>query len=257
MNRRLRVVTLNIHKGLSQFNRRMVIHDLREGLRALDPDLVFLQEVQGLNDRHALRFAGWPGSPQHEFLAEERWQHSYGRNRVYEHGHHGNALLSRFPILSSENHDVSDSRFERRGLLHTVVTIPGWRRNLHCFCVHLSLHERGRGRQLDAIAARLEALAQTDAPIIVAGDFNDWRQRATRVLEHRLGMTEVSYAASGRHLRTFPSLLPVLQLDRIYVRGFEVIGSRVHRGKPWSLLSDHLAVSAEIARAPASGDRRA
>ena len=77
------------------------------------------------------------------------------------------------------------------------------------------------------------------------------------MLEHRLGMTEVSYAASGRHLRTFPSLLPVLQLDRIYVRGFEVIGSRVHRGKPWSVLSDHLAVSAEIARAPASGARRA
>ena len=45
----LRVVTLNIHKGLSQFNRRMVIHELREGLRALSPDLVFLQEVQGLN----------------------------------------------------------------------------------------------------------------------------------------------------------------------------------------------------------------
>ena len=53
----LRVVTLNIHKGLSQFNRRMVIHELREGLRALDADLVFLQEVQGLNQRHTLRFA--------------------------------------------------------------------------------------------------------------------------------------------------------------------------------------------------------
>jgi len=62
---RLRVATLNIHKGLSHFNRRMVIHDLREGLRALDPDLVFLQEVQGLNHRYALRFAGTPSMPQH------------------------------------------------------------------------------------------------------------------------------------------------------------------------------------------------
>jgi endonuclease/exonuclease/phosphatase family metal-dependent hydrolase len=121
-------------------------------------------------------------------------------------------------------------------------------------CVHLSLHERGRRRQLDAIAARLEALAQTDAPIIVAGDFNDWRQRATKVLEQRLGMTEVSYAARGRHEATFPSLLPLLRLDRIYVRGFDVVGSRVHRGPPWSLLSDHLAVSADIARS--GGGRR-
>ncbi len=249
MSARLRVVTLNIHKGLSRLNRRMVIHELREGLRVLDPDLVFLQEVQGLNERHALRFAAWPGTPQHEFLAGADWKHAYGRNAVHAHGHYGNALLSRFPILSSENENVSDHRFERRGLLHTVVTIPGWRRNLHCVCVHLSLHERGRRRQLDAIAARLEELAGKDLPIIVAGDFNDWRQRATRVLEGSLGMTEVSVAAGGRHARTFPSALPLLHLDRIYVRGFKVLGARVHRGVPWSLLSDHLAVSAQITRA--------
>ena len=246
---RLRVVTLNIHKGLSQFNRRMVIHELREGLRALSPDLVFLQEVQGLNQRHALRFAAWPGEAQHAFLAGEELRHVYGRNRVHQHGHYGNAVLSRFPILSAENEDISDHRFERRGLLHTVVKVPGWKRNLHCICVHLSLHERGRGRQLEAIALRLEELADKRLPIIVAGDFNDWRQRATRVLEQRLGMTEVSVAAGGRHQRTFPSMLPLLRLDRIYVRGFKVLRSQVHRGAPWSLLSDHLAVSAELERA--------
>jgi len=249
MNRKLRAVTLNIHKGLSQFNRRMVLHELREGLRALEPDIVFLQEVQGLNQRHALRFASWTGAAQHEFLAGGRWEHAYGRNAVYEHGHHGNAILSRFPILSAENQDVSDHRFERRGLLHTVVTVPGWRRNLHCVCVHLSLHERGRRRQLDAIAARLEELAAKDLPLVVAGDFNDWRGRATRILEKSLGMREVSVATRGRHARTYPSALPVLRLDRIYVRGFEVLGARVHRGAPWSLLSDHLAVSADLKRA--------
>ena len=248
MSETLRVVTLNIHKGLSQFNRRMVIHELRDGLGALDPDLVFLQEVQGLNDRFALRFGGWPGA-QHEFLAGDRWRHVYGRNAVYDHGHHGNAILSRFPFVSFENEDVSDHRFERRGLLHTVVSVPGWRRNLHCVCVHLSLHERGRSRQLEAISGRLEELASRDLPIIVAGDFNDWRHRASSILEKRLGMTEVSLARHGRAARTFPSLLPLLRLDRIYVRGFKVVSSQVHRGKPWSLLSDHLAVSAEIRRA--------
>ncbi len=140
----LRVATLNIHKGLSHFNRRMVIHELRDGLRALDADIVFLQEVQGLNQRHMLRFEGCPPEGQHEFLAGEEWQHAYGRNAIYDHGHHGNAILSRFPFVSFENHDVSDHRFERRGLLHCVVAVPGWRRNLHCVCVHLSLHQRGR-----------------------------------------------------------------------------------------------------------------
>ena len=249
MSAGLRVATLNIHKGLSQFNRREVIHELREGLRALDPDLVFLQEVQGLNERHALRFATWPRAPQHEFLAGGDWEHAYGRNRVYEHGHHGNAVLSRFPILSSENADVSDHRFERRGLLHCVVSVPGWRHNLHCVCVHLSLHERGRRRQLDAIGERLEVLAAREAPIIVAGDFNDWRERATAILERRLGMTEVSSIYGRRAGRTFPSAMPLLRLDRIYVRGFSVVRAQVHRGAPWSRLSDHLAVSAELKRA--------
>src|SRR6478735_7345671 len=246
---RLRVVTLNIHKGLSQFNRRMVLHDLREGLRGLAPDVVFLQEVQGLNQRFALRFAVSPPGSQHEFLAGDDWQHVYGCNAVYDHGHHGNAILSRFPFLSSENTDVSDHRFERRGLLHSVVSVPGWRRNLHLVCVHLSLHERGRNRQIEAISGRLEELASRDLPIIVAGDFNDWRHRASSILERRLGMTEVSLARFGRAARTFPAMMPVLRLDRIYVRGFKVVASQVHRGKPWSMLSDHLAVSAELERA--------
>jgi len=172
MTEAIRVVTMNIHKGLSQFNRRMVIHELREGLRTLAPDLVFLQEVQGLNERHAVRFPAWPNAPQHEFLAPSDWHHAYGRNRVHHHGHYGNAILSRFRILSTENEDVSDHRFERRGLLHCVVEVPGWRRNLHCVCVHLSLHEGGRGRQLDALGARLEVLCGHDEPIVVAGDFN-------------------------------------------------------------------------------------
>jgi endonuclease/exonuclease/phosphatase family metal-dependent hydrolase len=243
---RLHVVTLNLHKGLSQFNRRVVIHDLREGLRALHADLVFLQEVQGLHERHARRFAAWPSAPQYEFLAENHWRHAYGRNAVYDHGHHGNAILSRYPILSIETENVSDHRFERRGLLHCVVAVKGWRRNLHCVCVHLSLHERGRRRQLDAIAERLNDLASRNLPIIVAGDFNDWRHRASAVLEERLGMNEVSIARHGRAARTFPSLFPMLRLDRIYVRGFEVVSSQVHRGAPWSMLSDHLAVSAEL-----------
>jgi endonuclease/exonuclease/phosphatase family metal-dependent hydrolase len=249
MTREIRVATLNIHKGLSHFNRRMVIHDLRDGLRTLNADIVFLQEVQGLNQRHTLRFASCPPQPQHEFLAGEDWKHVYGRNAVYDHGHHGNAILSRFPFVSFENHDVSDHRFERRGLLHCVVAVPGWRRNLHCVCVHLSLHERGRNRQLEAISGRLKELASNDLPIIVAGDFNDWRHRATAILERRLGMTEVSVAHGGRAPRTYPSILPLFRLDRIYVRGFEVASSRVHGGKPWSMLSDHLAVSAELKRA--------
>src|SRR5437870_6391461 len=101
------VVTYNIHKGVSQFNRRMIVHELRERLRGMNPDIVLLQEVQGDHMRHAARFRDWPARPQYEFLADANWSEVvYGQNAIYEHGHHGNAVLSRFPVLNAANQDI-------------------------------------------------------------------------------------------------------------------------------------------------------
>ena len=244
----LRICSYNIHKGFSQFNRRMVVHELRERLRSLDVDLVFLQEVQGLNVRHRVRHADWPQQPQHEFLAEDNWgQTAYGRNAVYDHGHHGNAILSRHDILSTANEDVSAHRFESRGLLHCEVSVPEFAAPVHCVCVHLGLTAGGRRRQMQALADRMERLAPNGSPLIIAGDFNDWRNHADELIGARLRLTEAFGVNRGRPARSFPSVLPFFRLDRIYVRGVRVLDSRAHRGRPWSLLSDHLALSAELA----------
>lgn len=246
---KLKVCTYNIHKGFSQFNRRMVVHELRDRLRALDVDLVFLQEVQGLHMRHEIAHENWPPHPQHEFLAHDVWhQTAYGRNAVYDHGHHGNAILSRFSILSEHNQDVSDHRFERRGLLHCVVALPELAEPVHCVCVHLGLMAGSRRRQMEALAERMEQLAPDGAPLIIAGDFNDWRNRAEDLLARRLGLTEVFHQGCGRVAKSFPSRAPVLSLDRIYVRGFEVARADVHCGLPWSRISDHAALTAELGR---------
>ena len=143
----LHITTFNIHKGFSQFNRRMMVHELRERLRHLNPDLVFLQEVQGLHLGHAENHHNWPVAPQHEFLAEDVWGASaYGQNMIYDHGHHGNAILSRFPILDAHNQDVTHLQFERRGLLHCRVQLPEGPA-AHCVCVHLSLFGYSRRRR--------------------------------------------------------------------------------------------------------------
>ncbi|MFN7087166.1 MAG: endonuclease/exonuclease/phosphatase family protein, partial [Burkholderiales bacterium] len=119
MNRILRVATYNIHKGFSPFAHRMAIHELRDKLRGLDSDVVFLQEVHGNQERHAARYENWPDIPQYEFLADSVWQDfAYGKNAIYDAGHHGNAILSRYPIKRWDNEDISSHRFERRGLLH-------------------------------------------------------------------------------------------------------------------------------------------
>lgn len=104
----LRVLTVNAHKGFGFLNRRFILHELREAVRAVAADVVFLQEVLGSHAHHARRYKDWPATPQYEFLADTIWtQHAYGRNAVYPHGDHGNALLSRFPIRSYANHDAS------------------------------------------------------------------------------------------------------------------------------------------------------
>lgn len=242
----LHVATYNIHKGFSQFNRHMMVHELRERLRHLDPDIVFLQEVQGLHLHHAARHATWPQAPQHEFLAETNWQCSaYGCNVIYDHGHHGNAILSRFPILDTHNQDVTHLQFERRGMLHCRIALPDGS-TAHCVCVHLSLLGHSRKWQMAALADYLEGLADQDAPLIIAGDFNDWRNHADTYLVPRLGLTEVFGGNSGPPVRSFPAALPLFRLDRIYVRGFHVKGTEVHHGRPWSMISDHAALSAHL-----------
>ncbi len=244
----LRITTYNIHKGFSQFNRRMMVHELRERLRHLDSDIVFLQEVQGLHLQHASNHDDWPEQPQHEFLAEDVWHATaYGKNVAYDHGHHGNAILSRLPIVGSHNQDVTHLQFERRGLLHCRITLPDGA-EVHCVCVHLSLFGRSRVRQMTALASYLDSIAPDGTPLIIAGDFNDWRNRADDVLAQRLGLTEVFCGAAGRPVRSFPSGLPLFRLDRIYVRGFGIERAEVHFGAPWSKISDHAALSAQLIR---------
>ncbi|MCS6786934.1 MAG: endonuclease/exonuclease/phosphatase family protein [Thiobacillaceae bacterium] len=243
----LRITSYNIHKGLSFFNRRVVVHEVRERLKAINADIVFLQEVQGHHARRMHRYQEWPASPQHEFLAGDVWSDcAYGRNAVYDHGHHGNAILSRFPILRWENEDISAHPFERRGLLHCELAVPGLGEPLHAICLHLALNESGRRKQLQQLSQRIRRMVPDGAPLIIAGDFNDWRQRAGRYLAGELGLKEVFEVTHGHPARSFPAALPIFPLDRIYVRGFSVAAAHVMQGPDWGRLSDHAPLLAHL-----------
>lgn len=241
----LKLLTLNTHKGFTQFNRRFVLHELREAVRAVSADIVFLQEVIGVHARHAARQASWPAQPQYQFLAEAIWGSvAYGRNAVYESGDHGNAILSKHPILHWRNHDISLNRIERRGLLHCVLEVPPGRA-VHVICTHLSLREPHRLRQFHQICSLIAAEVPADAALFLAGDFNDWRGNAHHILEREAGLREAFVDGHGQAALSFPARWPLLQLDRIYFRNARVEHCRTLRERPWSRLSDHLPLYAE------------
>jgi endonuclease/exonuclease/phosphatase family metal-dependent hydrolase len=241
-----RVLTVNTHKGFDTFNRRFILHELREAVRAVKADVVFLQEVLGEHARHAAEVSGWPDAPQYEYLADALWSDmAYGRNAVYPHGHHGNALLSRFPIRFHVNHDASQPGDEGRGLLHCVLEAPGGQ-PVHAMCVHLGLRESHRRQQLAQLCALVKDEVPPDAPLVVAGDFNDWRLTGHQLLTDCVDLREVFVEAMGRPARTFPARWPVLRLDRIYARNAHAHGPLALPRRPWSHLSDHAPLAAEI-----------
>lgn len=244
---RLKVLTYNIHKGFTAAGRAFVLEGMRRAIERLDCDLAFLQEVVGAHRRHAHRVKGWAREPQAEFLAQRGWPFVvYHKNRTHRHGHHGNAILSKAPVLHSEHVNISTNPFEKRGLIHSVLAWPEPGRRLHAICVHLDLLEGGRRKQVGDILARLSEHVPAHEPVIVAGDFNDWRKSISPIFRAEAGLVEVFEEATGKHAPSFPGRFPILPLDRIYVRGLSVDLAVPPRGKDWGKLSDHAPLAATL-----------
>ncbi|NHZ88338.1 endonuclease [Massilia sp. CCM 8733] len=266
---KIRVATYNIHKGVSSIRSTPRVLALKKAIAQFDAEVVFLQEVQGKHDRNSAKFGDesrghrhWPERAQHEYFAGDSHHSAYGMNAVYDHGHHGNALLSAYPIGGTHNHDVSDHAYEQRGILHCILDTP--KCQVHCYVVHLGLFESGRGRQTQALIDCVKASAPNGEPVIIAGDFNDWRNTLSDKLRNELGVVEVFdelgarsrlgdlvRSFSGREkavtpARTFPAALPFFRLDRIYVRGFKVDAAEVLHGTLWAKLSDHAPIVANL-----------
>ena len=167
---------------------------------------------------------------------------------MYPAGHHGNALLSKYPIIKTTNQDVSAHATEDRGMLHCEINMPNWDAPLHAICVHLGLFAHWRRQQLVAVAEYIEQHVPHHEPLIVAGDFNDWSTRSARAFAIRLHMHEVFEHHQGKAARSFPSWLPMLKLDRIYVRGFHVKHVEVHSGAHFVKVSDHAILTATLTK---------
>ena len=237
----LRVATYNIHKGVQGLGpaRRLEIHNIGHAVEQLDADLVCLQEVRKLHRREERYFTRWPELPQAEFLCPEGYSAVYQTNATTKHGEHGNALLTRWPVVSHRHEDMSDHRFEQRGMLHVELKVA--RRLVHVIVLHLGLIAGSRLRQIEQMGRFVQREIPRREPVIVAGDFNDWGSKL-RPTMNELGFHDFI----GVRALTYPSRLPLTQLDYVYARGLKPVGMEIPRGRIWWRMSDHLPLIAHF-----------
>jgi endonuclease/exonuclease/phosphatase family metal-dependent hydrolase len=233
----LRVITYNIRKGKGSNGRSAIeMTALGAALAPHDADLVLCQEVF-----HSTRNGAWQSSHLAEAMGLESY---YGANKFRSIGHHGNTTLTRLKVERFVNHDISTNRIERRGALYVRLDIDGT--PLHVWNVHLGLNGWQRLSQVKRIAATLGELCKPGEAVLLAGDFNDWRRELDKVVVDELGFRNAFANGGPEAARTWHAKRPVFALDRIYVRDAEVALAQRLEGEPWSALSDHLPLLAEL-----------
>ena len=240
---RLKILTYNVHKCTGGVDRRYAPERVAAVAGHYQPDLLLLQEVaqQGSWYRHERQvdvLGDALGLRHRAYFVDVR----FGPRR----GEYGNAVLSRHPITSTENVDLTVGGRKARSVLHARLRVgmPGHHsRTLHVFNMHLGLSQRERLQQLERfLACRPFHGLHPRTPVLVAGDLNDvWGTLGRTTLE------PAGFRAMPTPLRTFPAWGPVRALDSLYVRGdLEVVDVRTPRLALARLASDHLPLVADV-----------
>ncbi len=242
---RLRILTYNIHKCIGGLDFRYRPERVLQTIAHYEPDIVMLQEVDDM-----VRRSNW--DRQVDLLGREiglRHRTWFPNVKIRAGGEYGNAILSRFPIMSTENIDVTRGWRKPRSVLHARFRVrpenaKGRRtRTVHVFNMHLGLAESERRWQLERfLASRPFAGLHGRTPIIVAGDFND----VYGTLGGQL-LAPAGFAGAPKPVLTFPAYAPIRALDSIYVRG-DLQMNRVFRSqlKVAKVASDHLPLGADL-----------
>ena len=248
----VRVVSWNVHKCVGGLDRRYDPQRVAAVIAQHDPDLVLLQEVAQHGrwhnrDRQVDVLGDALGMRYRSYFVNVR----FGPRR----GEYGNAILSRTPLTTSENLDLTLPGRKARSVLHATVRLSmpaGGSRTLHCFNLHLGLSEKERREQLRTMLAFPHlAHIHRDTPVLVAGDFNDVYGSLGRRL-----LVPAGFRSRHPAPRTFPAWTPVRALDGVFVRGdCELTSLGRGRSKRARTASDHIPLIADLRVLPAAHAR--
>ncbi len=226
INHLVEIATYNVHRcigldGLCHPDRIAAV------IKELSVDILGLQEVESC----ALAL---DGLNQTEYLARASgFNFVPGPTVVRGNSSFGNALLTRFPVQEVRQIDLSMPGREPRGALDVDLDCYG--KIVRVIVTHFGLGPQERKRQVGRLLDILTGNHRR--PTILVGDLNEWIPRA-----YSLRALRDAFSRTPR-LRTFPSRLPVLPLDRIFVWPHEtLLKVKVHMTRLARIASDHLPI---------------
>lgn len=225
---RFTALSYNVHQCIGT-DRRREPGRIVKVIRETGAQLIGLQEVDSRVGR---------GSPQMEYLSE-----TLGLTAVpdpaIEHpgGYYGNVLLTDCPVLENRRADISVRGWEPRSIIDATLDMQG--RPVRVVLTHLGLNPSERRFQVDRLIETV--CEQTSGLVVVLADINEWFPLSSRLRS----MHECLGKAPGPP--TFPSRLPILALDRIWVRPRDALRDiSVWKSPLARVASDHLPVKADI-----------
>jgi endonuclease/exonuclease/phosphatase family metal-dependent hydrolase len=237
--KQFRVVTYNVHKcrGLDRRVRPTRIVDV---LREVNADIIALQEVVSVEEKT-------PEENQAHFIATALGlDYRLGETRRLKGGAYGNVIISRLPIISTCNYDLSQPGREERGCLRADLEVHK-SLTLHFYNIHLGtayLERRRQARQL--LDGDMLKNPGSTGMRIVLGDFNEWTRGLTTKLLSRHFESVDARLHLGRS-RTYPGIMPFLHLDHVYFdRTLKLKGAALHRSRAALIASDHLPIIADF-----------
>jgi endonuclease/exonuclease/phosphatase family metal-dependent hydrolase len=204
-------------------------------LRALEPDIVALQEVDDRVERSG-------GVAQHERLGELLGMHpAFASFMDFQGGRYGLALLSRYPLHGTDTLRLVTGN-EPRAALAIHVDVPGVPQRVTVMNVHFDwvADDGFRFAQATEVAEWLDAVR---GPWLLIGDLNDEPgSRTVALFEARA--IEASKPTDARF--TFPSPEPVREIDYIFAAPAAHWTAREVRVVPEAVASDHRPVFAVL-----------
>ncbi|NBI27450.1 endonuclease/exonuclease/phosphatase family protein [Chengkuizengella marina] len=238
---RIKVMTYNIHHCKGK-DKKVDLYRIANVIEHSKADVIGLNEV----DKHFSKRSLYKN--QIHWLAEHlKLNYAYSpsisinskKSRFARQ--YGNALLSKFPIISKKSHSFNyvPGLVEKRSLLDATIQIDG--QLLHFLVTHLSLNRYFHKKQTHYIS---NLIYNTSLPVILMGDWN--MKPKSQAWNKLTNQVQDTWLVAGKGPGyTYPSNHPKFRLDYIFTcTRLKIDKIEVMNSVP--LASDHLPLNAIV-----------